>query len=163
MRTRRSRLDGTTFDAGAAEGDAAPAAAAADGAAATPPPPPPQRPQRGSLESAAAARLIAPLSADEEAAFSRWFSEADEDGDGLVSGPEGASFLTRSGLPKSALFEVWRQACLGRSNPALDFGGFCRALRLVALAQHREHPLGCPLPLPNIAPRQAVAAAAPAT
>jgi hypothetical protein len=61
------------------------------------------------------------------------FVQADANGDGIVGGQEGVPFLTRSGLAKDNLREIWEVASQGR--PSLDIEAFREAMRLVAKLQ----------------------------
>ena len=75
-----------------------------------------------------------PSTAAEVELFAHLFAQADGDGDGIVGGREGVSFLMRSGLLKIQLREVWDKASSG--SPNLTRASFFHALRLVQLAQN---------------------------
>ena len=84
--------------------------------------------------SPAGAEWWQPSTAAEVELFAHLFAQADVDGDGIVGGREGVSFLMRSGLPKIQLREVWDKAAAG--SPNLTRASFFHALRLVQLAQN---------------------------
>jgi len=81
------------------------------------------------------------LSGREFKLFSQLFAALDTGGDGSVSGPQGATFLRRSGLGEEVLRDVWRLASGERSKPALGRDDWMVACRLVAMAQAGELPL----------------------
>ena len=92
----------------------------------TPPPPP--------LDT----RMSSPTSTSStiRAIYQNWFSIADSNGDGRVTGPDAVSFFARSGLSQQTLAKVWAYADERRAG-YLDFGGFCKALELVWVYQER--------------------------
>ncbi len=70
------------------------------------------------------------------AIYQNWFTIADSNGDGRVTGADAVSFFARSGLSQQALAKVWAYADERRAG-YLDFGGFCKALELVWVCQER--------------------------
>jgi len=66
--------------------------------------------------------------------YGQWFDLADADKDGMVSGIEAVAFLSRSGLPKQTLAQVWEMSDTDK-NGKLARGQFNHAIQLVAFAQ----------------------------
>ena len=63
-----------------------------------------------------------------------WFSAADADGDGRVSGGEAVAFFSRSGLPQATLMTLWELA----DQPPRGFlekRQFDVAMQLITVAQ----------------------------
>lgn len=65
------------------------------------------------------------------------FEILDIDCDARITGMEGSAFLTRSGLPRQTLKEIWRIACGGTSEPTLNLEQWVLACKLVALTQNK--------------------------
>ncbi|CAL8470940.1 g10482 [Coccomyxa elongata] len=65
--------------------------------------------------------------------FDNWFSIADQDHDGVLTGAEAVHFFQRSNLSQETLFQVW-QIVAGDSS-SLTKQQFYSTLRLVSLAQ----------------------------
>lgn len=70
------------------------------------------------------------------AIYRNWFTIADTNGDGRVTGADAVQFFQRSGLSQQTLAKVWAYADERRAG-YLDFNGFAKALELVWLAQER--------------------------
>ena len=66
--------------------------------------------------------------------YGQWFSLADADGDGRVSGGEAIPFFQRSGLPQEKLGMVWQ---LADQPPRgyLERVQFDAAMQLISIAQ----------------------------
>lgn len=75
------------------------------------------------------------ISLDEQAYFNDLFDVVDNDGDDQIAGAEGALFLSRSGLTRDQLREVWRLSCGGVSKPRLNRDNWSIACKIVAQAQ----------------------------
>jgi EH domain-containing protein 1 len=89
-------------------------------------PPPPSAPSTSS-STASTIRAI----------YQNWFTIADSNGDGRVTGADAVSFFARSGLSQQSLAKVWAYADERRAG-YLDFAGFCKALELVWVCQERD-------------------------
>lgn len=70
------------------------------------------------------------------AIYQNWFTIADTNGDGRITGADAVSFFSRSGLSQQTLAKVWAYADERRAG-YLDFNGFAKALELVWLFQER--------------------------
>lgn len=66
--------------------------------------------------------------------YDRWFSLADGDGDGRVTGQDAVIFFARSGLPKESLARVWELANTTKQG-FLDRNTFHKAMDLIAMGQ----------------------------
>jgi hypothetical protein len=68
--------------------------------------------------------------------YNQWFSLADLDRDGVISGTEAVTFFQRSGLPTNpTLFKIWQYVAGDR--PSLSRQEFYTSMKLVSLAQVR--------------------------
>ncbi|KDD73733.1 hypothetical protein H632_c1883p0, partial [Helicosporidium sp. ATCC 50920] len=66
--------------------------------------------------------------------YNQWFTVADADRDGKVSGGEAAQFFLRSGLSQNpTLFKIWQ--LVAGNGAFLNHQAFYTALKLVSLAQ----------------------------
>ena len=93
----------------------------------------------------------------DEAVYRRWFSLADEDGDGRVTGGDAVRFFGLSGLPKETLARVWQLSDANRQG-FLGVEQFVKALRVIALAQQAGGATADPGAITNDALNQALAA-----
>ncbi|RWW32231.1 hypothetical protein GW17_00003106 [Ensete ventricosum] len=66
--------------------------------------------------------------------YNEWFSFADSDGDGRITGNDAIKFFSMSNLSRPDLKQIWAIADSKRQG-FLGFGEFVTALQLVALAQ----------------------------
>ena len=66
--------------------------------------------------------------------FAMWWSLADSDGDGRLTGQDAVAFFGRSGLDRKALSRVWALSD-SRGAGFLDYEGFVRAMKLISMAQ----------------------------
>ncbi|XP_078437592.1 EPS15 homology domain 1 [Wolffia australiana] len=66
--------------------------------------------------------------------YQEWFSFADSDGDGRITGPDAIKFFAMSKLSRAELKQVWAVAD-SRRQGFLAFKEFVAAMQLVALAQ----------------------------
>jgi len=66
--------------------------------------------------------------------FKEWFSLADQQRTGMITGQDAVQFFTRSGLHKTVLAQVWEFADVQKRG-CLSFEEFVTALRLIAFAQ----------------------------
>ncbi|XP_078175389.1 EH domain-containing protein 1-like isoform X1 [Carex rostrata] len=66
--------------------------------------------------------------------YQEWFSYADSDGDGRITGPDAIKFFSLSKLSRAELKQVWALADSKRQG-FLGFGEFVTSMQLVALAQ----------------------------
>jgi len=99
-----------------------------------PPPPPPKEVQR---EPPKPEKLKVKLRPSEHGAYSSLFDVASGGKGSKINGKEAADFLSRSGLPKETLREIWTIADQNEEM-ALTRENFYIALRLVALAQNQH-------------------------
>lgn len=73
-------------------------------------------------------------SKEQQKIYDEWFSVADSDGDGRVTGSDALKFFAMSGLSRAELKLVWAIADSKRQG-YLDFQEFICAMQLIALAQ----------------------------
>ncbi|ONK78962.1 uncharacterized protein A4U43_C01F1460 [Asparagus officinalis] len=73
-------------------------------------------------------------SKEQQKIYAEWFSVADSDGDGRVTGNDALKFFALSNLARSELKLVWAIADSKRQG-YLDFHEFISAMQLIALAQ----------------------------
>ncbi|KAI4374789.1 hypothetical protein MLD38_012742 [Melastoma candidum] len=66
--------------------------------------------------------------------YEEWFSYADSDGDGRITGNDAIKFFAMSNLPRQDLKQIWAIADSKRQG-FLGFGEFATAMQLVSLAQ----------------------------
>nr|CAJ86083.1 H0818H01.5 [Oryza sativa]CAJ86201.1 B0811B10.21 [Oryza sativa] len=71
---------------------------------------------------------------EQREAYLRWFSLADDDGDGRVTGKDALKFFAMSNLSRPELKQVWAIADSKRQG-YLGFSEFMTAMQLVSLAQ----------------------------
>ncbi|KAL0915637.1 hypothetical protein M5K25_016070 [Dendrobium thyrsiflorum] len=71
---------------------------------------------------------------DQLKTYQLWFSIADSDGDGRVTGKDALKFFAMSNLPRPELKQVWTFADSKRQG-FLDFEEFISAMQLISLAQ----------------------------
>ncbi|KAL3322460.1 hypothetical protein AABB24_039858 [Solanum stoloniferum] len=82
-------------------------------------------------------------SKDHEKIYQQWFSLADSDGDGRLTGGDAIKFFAMSNLPRQDLKQVWAIADSKRQG-FLGFREFIAAMQLVSLAQ-AGHPVSSDL------------------
>ncbi|CAN4096790.1 unnamed protein product [Withania somnifera] len=86
---------------------------------------------------------ISRCSKEHEKIYQQWFSLADSDGDGRLSGGDAIKFFAMSNLPRQDLKQVWAIADSKRQG-YLGFREFIAAMQLVSLAQ-AGHPVSSDL------------------
>jgi hypothetical protein len=86
------------------------------------------------LQAFAASHPSVSFSAEEKGYYTRAFAQADGEGSGRIGGSQAVSFLSRTGLEKSVLRDIWDIADDARCG-WLGLQEFSVALRLVAHAQ----------------------------
>ncbi|URE03819.1 Dynamin family [Musa troglodytarum] len=74
------------------------------------------------------------ISKEHDKIYQKWFSFADSDGDGRLSGTDAIKFFAMSNLPRGDLKQVWAIAD-SRREGYLGFKEFVIAMKLVSLAQ----------------------------
>jgi len=67
--------------------------------------------------------------------YRQWFSIADADCDGRLTGGDAVAFFVRSGLDRGTLAKVWSLAD-NRRQGFLDVNGFIKAMEFISLAQN---------------------------
>ncbi|EXB63267.1 EH domain-containing protein 1 [Morus notabilis] len=77
---------------------------------------------------------ISSCSKEHQKIYQEWFSYADSDGDGRITGNDAIKFFAMSNLPRQDLKQVWAVADSKRQG-YLGFGEFVAAMQLVSLAQ----------------------------
>ncbi|KAI4390085.1 hypothetical protein MLD38_002233 [Melastoma candidum] len=73
-------------------------------------------------------------SKENQKVFQDWFTFADSDGDGRITGNDAIKFFAMSNLPREDLKQIWAIADSKRQG-FLGFGEFITAMQLVSLAQ----------------------------
>ncbi|CAA6670027.1 unnamed protein product [Spirodela intermedia] len=77
---------------------------------------------------------VSSCSREHQKIYQEWFSYADSDGDGRITGPDAIKFFAMSKLSRPELKQVWAVADSKRQG-YLAFRDFITAMQLVALAQ----------------------------
>ncbi|XP_072953588.1 EH domain-containing protein 1-like [Typha angustifolia] len=77
---------------------------------------------------------VSSCSREHKKIYQEWFSLADSDGDGRITGPDAIKFFGMSNLSRPELKQVWAIADSKRQG-FLGFNEFVSAMQLVALAQ----------------------------
>ncbi|KAJ4792367.1 EH domain-containing protein 1 [Rhynchospora pubera] len=77
---------------------------------------------------------ISSCSKEHQKIYQEWFSFADSDGDGRITGPDAIKFFSMSKLSRGELKQVWALADTKRQG-YLGFAEFVSSMQLVALAQ----------------------------
>ncbi|XP_058218779.1 EH domain-containing protein 1-like [Rhododendron vialii] len=77
---------------------------------------------------------LSKCSKEHQMIYKEWFSYADSDGDGRITGTDALKFFAMSNLPREDLKQVWAMADSKRQG-FLGFKEFISAMQLISLAQ----------------------------